>query len=137
MDRPYTGGCACGAVRYAIAAEPIGSNDCQCRQCQRESGTGHASHLTFGSADVTVSGAVTRWETTGDGGTVKSRAFCPVCGAPVYMTFPSMPDYFVVRAASLDEPQRYAPQFVTWHSAGPKWDAVAPALKRFARMPPV
>jgi hypothetical protein len=22
-------------------------NDCQCRDCQRESGTGHLSHLTF------------------------------------------------------------------------------------------
>ena len=44
MDKPYTGGCACGAIRYSIASEPFFSNDCQCRDCQRESGTGHGSH---------------------------------------------------------------------------------------------
>ena len=46
-ERPYTGGCACGAIRYEISAEPIFMNHCQCRDCQRESGTGHGSYLTF------------------------------------------------------------------------------------------
>ena len=41
MSKAFTGGCACGAIRYEITAEPIGMNDCQCRQCQRKSGTGH------------------------------------------------------------------------------------------------
>jgi hypothetical protein len=47
MSEAYTGGCACGAIRYEIPAEPVVTNDCQCRDCQRESGTGHGSHLTF------------------------------------------------------------------------------------------
>ena len=34
MSEPYTGGCACGAIRYAISAVPIAMNDCQCRDCQ-------------------------------------------------------------------------------------------------------
>lgn len=136
MSDPYTGGCTCGAIRYRIAAEPIVMLDCQCRQCQRESGTGHASHLTFPSAAVEVTGDATRWEAVGDGGTVKSRAFCPTCGSPVYMTFPAMPDYFVVRAASLDDPARYRPQFVTWHAAAQSWDRIDPAIPAFAGMPP-
>ena len=37
MNTPYTGGCACGAIRYSISAEPAVMNDCQCRQCQRDS----------------------------------------------------------------------------------------------------
>ena len=136
MTDTYTGGCACGAIRYAIDAAPIAMNDCQCRQCQHESGTGHASHLTFPRAAVRLDGKATLWEMTGDGGTVKSRAFCPVCGAPVYMTFPAMPEFFVVRAASLDDPGRYQPQFVTWHAAGPAWDRVDPSLPAFEAMPP-
>ena len=84
MSEPYTGGCACGAVRYAIAAEPIFSNDCQCRDCQRRSGTGHGSYLTFASrADVNLTGEAARWDVAGDSGTVKSHSFCPGCGAPV------------------------------------------------------
>jgi hypothetical protein len=43
---------------FEIPAEPVVMNDCQCRQCQRESGTGHASHLTFPRATVKVEGAV-------------------------------------------------------------------------------
>ena len=49
MSEAYTGGCACGAIRYEISGEPMVSNDCQCRDCQRRSGTGHGSYLTFPS----------------------------------------------------------------------------------------
>ena len=47
MSKAFTGGCACGAVRYEIADDPMVMNDCQCRDCQRTSGTGHGSYLTF------------------------------------------------------------------------------------------
>jgi hypothetical protein len=104
MGKPYTGGCACGAIRYAISGEPMVSNDCQCRDCQRESGTGHGSHLTFARAGVTVTGEATHWDMVCDSGNVKTRAFCPVCGSPIFMTFAAMPDVFTIRAASLDDP---------------------------------
>ena len=136
MTKPFTGGCACGALRYEVSGEPIAMLDCQCRQCQRESGTGHASHLTFANAEVKLEGRSTRWEATGDGGTVKRRAFCPICGSPVYMTFPAAPDFFVIRAASLDEPERYRPNMVVWTDAAWAWDHVDPASAKFARMPP-
>lgn len=45
--KAYTGGCACGAVRFEISGEPMVQADCQCRDCQRKSGTGHGSYLTF------------------------------------------------------------------------------------------
>ncbi len=136
MSKPYTGGCACGAIRYEISGEPIVMVDCQCRQCQQESGTGHASHLTFKGAGVTVSGQATLWTMAGDGGTVKSRAFCPTCGAPVYMAFPAMPDIFIVKPASLDEPARYKPQMVLFTSSGHAWDHVDPVIPHFPKMPP-
>ena len=52
MSKAYTGGCACGAVRYEISGEPMFSNDCQCRDCQHKSGTGHGSYLTFAVAQA-------------------------------------------------------------------------------------
>lgn len=136
MSKPYTGGCACGAIRYEISAEPIMMNDCQCRQCQHDSGTGHQSHLTFNGAPVKVQGEATHWNMVGEGGTVKSRAFCPTCGSPVYITFPDMPDLFIVSAASLDDPGRYKPQMVFWAAGGHAWDHLDPALPKFDRMPP-
>lgn len=136
MSHPYSGGCACGALRYEVRGEPVAMNDCQCRQCQRESGTGHASHLVFAGAEVEVHGESRTWDSVGDGGTVKRRAFCPTCGAPVFMTFRDMPDLFVLRAGSLDDPERYTPQTLTWTAAARSWDRVDPDVVKFDRMPP-
>jgi hypothetical protein len=52
------------------------------------------------------------------------------------MTFPAMPDMFVIRAASLDAPDRYRPQMFTWTDAAQPWDHLDPTLARFAKMPP-
>ncbi|MGT2434626.1 GFA family protein [Bradyrhizobium betae] len=136
MDKPYTGGCACGVIRYSIAGEPLFSNHCQCRDCQRESGSGHGSYATFSRAGVTVTGEAKHWDMVGDSGNVKTRAFCAECGVPVYMTFAAMPDIFTIRAASLDEPARYKPQVVTYAARGHGWDHLDPALPKFAGMPP-
>lgn len=132
---PWTGGCACGRLSYRVSGEPVAMLDCQCRQCQRESGTGHASHITFVGSAVELTGDASLYDQTGDGGMLKRRAFCPNCGAPVYMTFPAAPEVFVLRAASLDAPERYKPGFVTWTAAGQDWDHLPPGLTRFERMP--
>ena len=138
MSDPYTGGCACGAIRYSIAADPVFMNHCQCRDCQRVSGTGHGSYLTFAARGlVTVSGDATRRDMICDSGAIKSHAFCPTCGSPVYLTFAAMPDLFTVHAASLDEPGRYTPEAVTYTVRGQPWDRLDPALPAFERMPPV
>lgn len=134
--RPYTGGCACGAIRYEVAAEPASMSDCQCRQCQRDSGTGHGSHLTFIGAPVKISGDAKRWAVAGEQGTRKERRFCGTCGAPVFMTFPDLPEVFVASAASLDEPERYRPEMVMWAMAGHLWDRLDPAIPKFDKMPP-
>ncbi|HVJ33127.1 MAG TPA: GFA family protein [Terriglobia bacterium] len=132
----YTGGCACGAIRYEIGGEPVFSNHCQCRDCQRESGTGHLSHLHFMRDSVKLSGQAASWEMTADSGNRKSRHFCPACGSPVYMTFAAMPQLFTIRAASLDDPARFKPQVVTYASRAYAWDQLDPALTKFDAMPP-
>ncbi len=137
MTDAYTGGCACGAIRYAISDSPLAMNDCQCRDCQRKSGTGHGSYLTFPSKErVKLEGAATLWDITGDSGNVKTRAFCPTCGSPVYLTFAAAPELFTIHAASLDDPSRYKPEAVTYRVRGHAWDHVDPSLPQFDRMPP-
>ena len=135
MNAPYTGGCACGAIHYEISGEPVFSNDCQCLDCQSESGAGHLSHLTFQRSGVTVTGKAKSWDMVADSGNVKTRYFCPECGSPVYMTFSAMPQFFTVRAGSLDDPSRYKPQVVTYAARGHAWDHLDPALTRFDKMP--
>lgn len=136
MTQPYTGGCACGAIRYSTAHAPIFQNHCQCRDCQLRSGTGHGSYLTFpAQVDMAITGEATHWKVAADNGNVKTHAFCPVCGTPVFVRFAATPELIAVHAASLDEPGRFAPHVLTYSVRGPAWDAMDPSLQAFERMP--
>lgn len=137
MSQPYTGGCACGAIRYEIADEPVFSNHCQCRDCQRKSGTGHGSYMTFPSRErVTLQGEARAWDVVADSGNVKHQAFCPNCGSPVYLTYAAMPGIITVAVASLDDPTRFRPQMVTYGLRALPWDTLDPALPVVDKMPP-
>jgi hypothetical protein len=85
---------------------------------------------------VKHTGKAKLWDIVGDSGDVKTRAFCPTCGSPVYMIFSAMPDVFTVHAASLDDPSRYKPQMVTYSVRGYAWDRLDQALPKFEKMPP-
>lgn len=43
MTSSFTGGCACGAIRYECQQEPVAMLNCQCQDCQRSSGAPFAS----------------------------------------------------------------------------------------------
>jgi hypothetical protein len=77
-----TGGCSCGKVRYEIAAAPIRGFQRQCRDCQRDTGSGHASVMVFPLAALGVTGAVTETLRTADSGEQKLKGFCGSCGSP-------------------------------------------------------
>jgi hypothetical protein len=136
MTKPYTGGCACGAIRYVTSSEPIFENHCQCSDCQKRSGTGHGSYLTFPRrADMTITGEARNWRVAADSGNEKLHAFCPTCGTPVYLTFPARPELIAVHAASLDDPGQFNPRAVTYSIRGHAWDTINPSLRKFERMP--
>lgn len=136
MTMAYSGGCACGEIRYEIRCDPIVQSHCQCRHCQQRSGTGHGSYLVFtGRGEAQITGQPSTWRLAGDSGAEKIHAFCPTCGSPVFLTFVAMPDLIAVHAASLDEPGRFAPQMVTYGISGHGWDTIDPALTIHPRMP--
>lgn len=137
MDMHYCGGCACGAIRYETTQKPVVESHCQCRDCQKRSGTGHGSYLVFASrSEVKITGMVKEWRVAGDSGNEKIHAFCPTCGSPVYLTFAAMPDLIAVHAASLDDPDRFDPAMVTYNMRSTAWDMIDSSLQTFAQMPP-
>ena len=137
MSEAYTGGCACGAIRYEKAGAPIAALHCQCRQCQQRSGTGHASYVVLDRReDLIVQGELKSWPVAGDSGNVKHNAFCPICGSPVFVTFEAMPEVIAIHVGSLDDPSRFCPGMVTYAARAQQWDRVGPCLKSFAEMPP-
>lgn len=136
MSTPITGGCACGAIRYDCTADPLFTAHCQCRDCQRTSGTGHLSILIVPKAAATLSGEPTFYKTVGDSGQSVERGFCPRCGSPVLGRYSGFPDALGLPAGCLDDPARFAPSVVIYSGSALPWDVMDPSLPAFEKMPP-
>jgi hypothetical protein len=101
-----TGGCQCGAVRYALHSEPTGASICHCRMCQKAFGNYFSALTGVPPADLT-------W-TRGQPGIFRSseaveRGFCRDCGTPLtYRVVES--NRISVSIGSLDDPARVKPE---------------------------
>ena len=126
----HAGGCTCGAVRYEIDAEPIRGFYCQCRDCQRDTGAGHAAVAVFPSAALRVSGSAAENLRTADGGASKRKVFCGQCGSPLYNKPQDKPDMIGVYVGTLDDPSIFKPQVVLFASRAQSWDHVDPTVPR-------
>jgi hypothetical protein len=128
MTSLLKGGCECGAVRYESSAEPAFSLICQCRQCQRISGSGHSPQFALPAEAVSLTGEVKFFALTGDSGNTVSSGFCPNCGNPVLKKSSGFRQFLFFHAATLDDPSKFSPQFVVWSSSKQPWDHVDPKL---------
>jgi hypothetical protein len=137
MTTTFRGGCRCGAIRYEIAAEPMFGGQCQCRDCQHETGGGHTSFIAFPADAVKLTGTPRFYEAPVDSGNVVRRGFCPTCGSPVVSATSGLPGVTTISAGSLDDPSVFKPQFVCYTSRGHAWDRLDPAVPSFPKMPPV
>ena len=104
-DPVLTGGCQCGAIRYALYAEPTGVSICHCRMCQKAVGNYFAAFAGVKHNDFA-------W-TRGKPGAFRSseiieRDFCRDCGTP--LTYRALDkDRISVSVGSLDQPDRVHP----------------------------
>ena len=99
-DPVLTGGCQCGAIRYALYAEPSSTDICHCRMCQKAMG-----NLFIAVAGVPL--ADFSW-TTGvpavyRSSSVAERSFCRDCGTPLSFRYLAS-DRISMTTGSLDEP---------------------------------
>lgn len=127
----FVGGCACGAIRYAAKSAPQLSFQCQCRDCQRTTGTGHASIMIFIAKQVDLQGVLTYYDVTADDGSIVSRGFCSNCGNPILGKTTGYPDIVFIHAASLDDPSIYTPDKAVWKKSSQPWDYTHPDLPSF------
>ena len=56
MTALFSGGCACGSIRYVCARAPVAMLNCHCRDCQRSSGAPFASGVVVLVSDTAWSG---------------------------------------------------------------------------------
>jgi len=125
------GGCACGAVRYRFAGEPVVTYKCYCTHCQRAGGSGYLPIMWVASRDFELlSGELRFYYAEGDAGRKVARGFCIECGSPVHGKI-QVPGIVPIIASSLDEPDRYRASMQIWTGSARPWDALDPDLKSY------
>ena len=116
---PITGGCQCGAVRYALDQQPQKVHVCHCRMCQKAVGGPFAVICPVAKSSFRVTrGAISYFMSSA----VARRGFCRACGTPLTFDYPDG-DEIGVLAGSLDEPGLAPPVIqcgnesrVSWYS---------------------
>lgn len=100
-----TGGCQCGAVRYAISGALGRASICHCRMCQKAFGSFFAPLVSVAFRDFSVSrGAIAIFRSSD----LVERGFCRDCGTP--LTFREVDtDKIDVSIGSLDRPAAAKP----------------------------
>jgi hypothetical protein len=135
-DAPLTGGCQCGAVRYAIAGAPLRLYVCHCRECQRQSASAFGMSLIVPAAVFAVTqGTATNWSRRADSGRTMSCFFCPTCGSRLWHARNGI-DTISVKAGSLDTLPDFARAVHIWTSRKLPGFVIPPNTEQHAEEPP-
>lgn len=133
----HPGGCLCGAVRFTIAADPIGARMCWCRDCQRIASGSATVNVLFPEEAVSITGDLGLFTMIADSGNTVERGFCKVCGSQIYsrtVTPTGLP--MRVRAGTLDDPELCAPTAAIWTESAPSWAPIPDHFTRHPKGPP-
>ena len=100
-----TGGCQCGAVRYALYSVPTEPGICHCRMCQKAVGNYFAAFSGVKCDELTWTRGAPAIFKSSD---LVERGFCRDCGTP--LTFEYLGSEKIdLTVGSLDEPERLRP----------------------------
>jgi len=136
---PFSGGCACGAIRFECSAAPIGMVNCHCRDCQKASGGSFSPTVIVPAAALRlVQGEPTYHQVRAESGHTARRAFCAYCGTPLFAASTAKRDCAGIKAGSLDDPSWFKPEADVWTCSAQPWDHMDPAVPKFVkgRLPP-
>lgn len=132
----FSGGCSCRAVRYQISAKPVRAFQCQCRDCQLDSGGGHSSVFVFPRSALNLTGAVREIARTSDRGATKRKGFCPDCGVSIYNKPDNVPELIGIYVGTLDDATTFKPDVVLYNARGYAWDFLDPNVPKVAEWRP-
>lgn len=96
----HSGGCLCGAVRYAARGPLRDVVYCHCGQCRRQTGLYYAA-TAVDKADLTIADdSALRWFAASD---YAVRGFCATCGSALFWKAHAA-SHIAILAGSLDDP---------------------------------
>ena len=132
-SKTLEGGCGCGAVRYRLKDEPMYVNNCHCRLCQIQTGTGSAVNAFIETDRLDhLSGNLSEHEfVTGSGG-VQIVVRCATCGTPVWSHYPRLGRKTAgIRVGTLDDPSAVRPDAAIFVVSKPGWAPLPEGIPQF------
>ena len=109
MSARREGGCACGAVRYRLAAEPLFVHCCHCLDCQRQTGSAFVVNLLIEADRVeVVEGTPQAVAVPRDEGPDQRIHRCPRCQIALFSEY-TLREVRFVRGGTLDDPTQVTP----------------------------
>lgn len=125
----FRGGCLCGAVRYEAHGPATNLCFCHCESCRRAAGSPGVPWATFQSSSFRLTkGALTEYQSSAQA----LRGFCAHCGTSLTYRNQARTAEIDVTPASLDDPERLAPQAHIWMQDRLSWETPGDSLPRFA-----
>lgn len=135
MANKYTGRCLCGEITYTVAAQPVVVAQCHCEECRRLSGTGHSVGAMFRSNAVAIEGELREFMYPSDNASQVTRAFCAVCGSPIYGKNTRIPDHMTLTLGTMDDANDLEVAVVIFERDKPHWDQLGQDVRSFATQP--
>ena len=124
MNKGFSGGCFCGAVRYTSQADSLAEFCCHCRDCQRKHGGAYGGGIATLKDQVTLTGELKRFPMLADSGNHKYHLSCAQCGFSIGEEIDEMNNVLMLSASTLDEPALFKPTAHFWVSSKPDWVAL-------------
>lgn len=105
MEQRQSGGCLCGAVRFATRGPLRPVIFCHCSQCRKQTGLYYAATSVAGP-DIEICGAVSWFAAS----SFAKRGFCGTCGSALFWK-PEAEDRYAVLAGAFDDPNALTPGY--------------------------
>lgn len=131
VDLPQWGGCACGAVRYALIAAPLLVYACHCHDCQKRSGSAFALSMVIRCDDLSVVGELEVIQMSTPSGRAIDHSVCARCRFRLFARAPAAPEFATLRAGTLDCTSWIVPIAQAWVESAIPW-ALIPGVRSVA-----
>lgn len=120
----WSGGCQCGAVRYATSERPTNACICHCRMCQKQFGSFFGAFAMVDPDRFRITRGTPGWFQSS---TEAMRGFCRDCGTPLLYKYLSS-HQLAITIGSLDRQSEVKPLIQVGVEGREPWFADLPLL---------
>lgn len=135
-ERPLTGSCLCGEVRFELRGPFLRASHCHCRRCRKHSGGAVGTQGRVRREDFRLLSGAERLVVYRPAPDAAVKVFCAVCGSSLFGgRWPEGPE-ISIRLGALDGDPGIRPQYHTFVGSKAPWHEITDDLPRYPEGPP-